>query len=688
MKILIVDDEPTIRSILKNIVEMRGHEAVEAGDGDDGFKKAALHKPDLIISDGLMPDTDGFHFLRNIRADKTLHSTPFIFYSGVYTGEDERKFAFSLGANGFIVKPKSVNDFWSEVEGVLRDLKPEPAVLKKDRDSLLEEEDYLKKYTAIVANKLEQKTKELEKSIEERSEIEDELRKKEEFYRTIIKDIPDLICRYLPDGTITYVNDLYCRYFGKTKEELIGHTFMPLIHEEDREMFEDYIKTIGRQNPVGDIEHRVVAPDGGIRWHHWRDRAIFDEDGNIKEFQGTGRDITDLKTALETIRENEEKFRAISASAQDAIILMDNDENILYWNESAERIFGYGSDEVMGKHLHILLVPEEYHQAYNGGFQKFKDTGEGPAIGKILELTAKKKDGTVFSVELSIASVKIKNRWHAIGILRDITERKKTEEQLKDYTENLEYAVARRTSEANEAMNQAVAANKAKSDFLAGMSHELRTPLNSIIGFSETLQDELFGSLNEKQKEYVEYILGSGRHLLSLINDILDLSKVEAGKVELEMSRFRLRELLEASMLLLKEKAFKHRINMTLEIGGDADIEIEADERRLKQIMFNLLSNAVKFTEDGGSVIVSVRLRDGDSIEISVSDTGIGIKPEDMGKLFKEFSQVESVYSKSKEGTGLGLALTKKLVELHGGRVWAESEFGKGSRFSFSIPLR
>lgn len=193
--------------------------------------------------------------------------------------------------------------------------------------------------------------------------------------------------------------------------------------------------------------------------------------------------------------------------------------------------------------------------------------------------------------------------------------------------------------------------------------------------------------LTAEEKEMIGYILSSGRHLLNLINDILDLSKVEAGKLELELSTFSLRDLLSSSIIMVREKAMKHNIKLSLEIEPDADIEVQADNRRLKQILFNLLSNAVKFTPDGGSVSLRAK-RNGDFIEVSVSDTGIGIKQEDMAKLFQPFQQLESTYTKEYEGTGLGLAITKRLVELHGGRIWVESEFNKKSVFTFVIPVK
>jgi len=245
---------------------------------------------------------------------------------------------------------------------------------------------------------------------------------------------------------------------------------------------------------------------------------------------------------------------------------------------------------------------------------------------------------------------------------------------------------ARLFREIEDKSRQIEAANRHKSEFLANMSHELRTPLNAIIGFSEVLQEKLFGELNEKQAEYIFDILTSGQHLLSLINEILDLSKVEAGRMELELSSFDLPLAIDNARTFVRERAVKHGI--TLDVDVDERLgEYIGDERKIKQILLNLLSNAVKFTPEGGRISITANKTD-NGAEISVSDTGIGIPPAELPTIFEEFRQVGGDYAHKKEGTGLGLTLAKKFVELHGGRIWVESEVGNGSTFRFTLPER
>ena len=217
------------------------------------------------------------------------------------------------------------------------------------------------------------------------------------------------------------------------------------------------------------------------------------------------------------------------------------------------------------------------------------------------------------------------------------------------------------------------------------MSHELRTPLNAIIGFSQVLRDSMFGPVNDKQAEYLDDIISSGNHLLSLINDVLDLSKVEAGQVELEVHPFSLREALERGVVMVRERATEDGIRLALAADPEVDV-VDGDERRIKQVIFNLLSNAVKFTPAGGEVDVTATRVNGE-IRVAVADTGPGVAPEDRDRIFEEFQQTETGVGQ-REGTGLGLALSKRFVELHGGRIWLESEPGRGSTFTFALPVR
>ena len=253
------------------------------------------------------------------------------------------------------------------------------------------------------------------------------------------------------------------------------------------------------------------------------------------------------------------------------------------------------------------------------------------------------------------------------------------EEKVQERTEELR----RQQAQLQEVNVQLEIADRHKSEFLANMSHELRTPLNAVIGFSEVLLDKMFGDLNAKQEEYLDDILSSGRYLLSLINDILDLSKVEAGR--LELGTFNLRQLLEGSLVMVKERALAHGITLSLEIADDVDT-LTGDERKVKQVLFNLLSNAVKFTPDRGKMSLAAT-KAGDMVQVAVRDTGVGIPAADQQRIFEEFQQVGRGLAEKTEGAGLGLTLAKKFVELHGGTVWGESTPGHGSTFTFTLPI-
>jgi len=406
------------------------------------------------------------------------------------------------------------------------------------------------------------------------------------------------------------------------------------------------------------------------------------------------RKIVECKQSEEAIIESEERYRTTLDNTQEGYFEVNLAGNFTFVNDAQCNDLGYTREELIGMNYKQYTDEKTTKKEYEL-FNRIYRTGEQI---KGFEGEFIKKNGTKGFNEISVSVIRNKEGKPVgfRGLSRDITERKRTEKAL------------------SQAKEKAELANRAKSEFLANMSHELRTPLNHIIGFTELVVDKQYGELNEVQEEYLKDVLQSSRHLLSLINDILDLSKVEAGKMELEVTKIHLRMILESSLSMVKEKAMAHRIRLLLDTNGSPE-EIQADERKLKQILYNLLSNAVKFTPEGGSVTLSVRyltFRDGQwitydeqpvglpldrddqlmrrkgLINISVQDTGIGIKDEDLQRIFDSFEQVDSSTNRRYQGTGLGLSLTRRLVELHGGRIWAESEGeGKGSKFILLIPV-
>jgi PAS domain S-box-containing protein len=368
--------------------------------------------------------------------------------------------------------------------------------------------------------------------------------------------------------------------------------------------------------------------------------------------------ITRHEKVEEHIKKSEEKYRSFLESTEDSIYMVDCNGNYQYMNP---------------KHLARLGIGNFCGRGYRDCHQASKTDVFMESVRRVYE-TGKTEQyeheyrGKWFIRSLSpIKDPLTKSVTSVIVISTDITVRKKAE-GIHNENERLAFA------------------NKAKSEFLANMSHELRTPLNSIIGFTELLGKKIAGDLNVKQERYVENVLNSSKFLLNLINDILDLSKVEAGKIELIIEKISLPIVIGETITLLKERASKNKVVLKKELDTDLDI-IEADKQRIKQILFNLLNNAIKFSKpEGGTVCVRTKM-DGATAKISVSDTGIGIRGEDLGKLFREFEQVNPDITRNYGGTGLGLAISKKLVELHGGRIWVESRFGEGSTFTFELPV-
>jgi hypothetical protein len=396
--------------------------------------------------------------------------------------------------------------------------------------------------------------------------------------------------------------------------------------------------------------------------------ALRNDQGGIIGYLLIGTDNTARKRVEaeqqkldQRLRDQHFYTRSLIESNIDALMTTDAAGIITDVNRQMEALTGCTRDELIGAPFRNYFTDADRAEA---GINRVL------AEGKVTnyELTARARDGKLTVVSYNATTFHDRDRrlQGVFAAARDVTELKRYEQTLQQKNVELEDA------------------SRMKSEFLANMSHELRTPLNAIIGFSEVLLERLFGDVNEKQADYLQDIHSSGRHLLNLINDILDLSKIEAGRMELEPSTFDLPSAIANAMALIRERAQRHGI--ALEMDVDAELgDVVADERKLKQILLNLLSNAVKFTPDGGRIDVRAR-QDESFVRIAVADTGVGIAQEDQEAVFEEFRQVGSNYTSKQEGTGLGLALTRRFVELHGGTIGVESEPGQGSTFTFTLP--
>ncbi|MBV9399429.1 MAG: PAS domain-containing sensor histidine kinase [Bryobacterales bacterium] len=379
----------------------------------------------------------------------------------------------------------------------------------------------------------------------------------------------------------------------------------------------------------------------------------------------------------------DQQLRELLEAAPDAIMQVDQAGSILLVNRAAESMFGYSRQDLLGQPIEIL-IPHEYREPHAGHRGKYRAHPSTRAMGSGLELSGLRRDGSRFPVEISLSPSHTDQGLRVTAIIRDMTERKRAEDKLR----KLQEAYIRDLTSSNHELalrnREIEQANRLKSEFLASMSHELRTPLHTIIGFSELLGEELEGPLNERQKRFVSHIHKDSIHLLELINDILDLSKIESGRLELRPEVFDLKAVVEESLAAFQ--TLSQAKSIALEANVAVAQPVEADRLRFKQILINLLSNALKFTPEGGRVDVECAVRESFAV-VSVRDTGIGIAKEAQQAVFDKFYQVGATTKGIREGTGLGLAITKRLVEEHGGRITLESEPGKGSRFTFTIPL-
>lgn len=493
-----------------------------------------------------------------------------------------------------------------------------------------------------------QRTRELENEIKERDKAEQSLRLTEERYHGVINSQTELITQFKTDGTFILVNEAYCRYVGKGKEELLGSSLYDVIPENEIPILKEYFASFSPARQHQSIENHVESSDGELRYFEWSNTAFFNDNGGVEEIQSVGRDITDRKVAEQSLVESEQRYRSLVELSPEAMLVID-DNRIVFANSAAEILFEATSSHGLIDKFFSDFIHADYRELAK---QRRKERLQQGWIA-FEEFEFLKSDGQAFSGEVGGVSVSWEGSKSGLLILRDITERKEVD--------------------------------RLKSEFISMVSHELRTPLTAIMGAVSLVLGGTLGNPPANMSEMLKIAKNNSEKLISLVNDILDFEKLQSDGMEFSFKEVELVELVSDAIEL--NQAYAEQFGVQFIMNGTAPTaSVKADRDRLEQVISNLLSNAAKFSSDGDKVKISV-IKNGENVRVEVSDSGPGIDEEYRDKIFDRFSQADSTDKRAVQGTGLGLSISKAIIDRHGGIIDFESNLGGGTTFFFELPI-
>ena len=661
-KILAIDDNNDNLISLKAIIQDAFPDSIiyTALNGPKGIELAIANDPDVILLDIIMPGIDGFEVCHQLKLDERVRDIPIVFLTAIKGDKENRIKALEAGADAFLAKPIDETELTAQIRAMIK--------IKAANQLKRDEKVRLQKLVTERTNKLELSRiatlnllEELKAENEVRRKTEEALRESEERFIHLFERAPLGYQSLDAEGRFIEVNAAWLTTLGYEREEVIGKWFGSFLAPEFVESFRErfpFFKAQGKVHSEFVMRHK----NGKQMYIAFEGRVGHREDGSFEKTHCILQDITESKKAEIALRESEKRYRLLVEQSPTGIAIHQNGK-FVYVNPAGLSIFGVEEVEKMiGKPVLSIVHPDSMEEV----IQRMKLVANGIAVPAIEEKLIR-FDGSVFIAEVIALSTTFNDKPAGQVIVWDITERKRAEVEL----------IA--------AKEKAEESDRLKSAFLANMSHEIRTPLNSIIGFSDLLTDPYYE--RQQHAEFARLIKINGNNLLSIINDIMDLSKIEAGHVQVKKRLFSVNQLMNDTHKDCSFKALEKGIELRLNQSDlSEEAFIESDETKLRQVLVNCVGNAIKFTEKG-FVEIGLKMKE-EYVLFHVKDTGIGIPVEYHEQIFERFRQVETGNTRKYGGNGLGLPISKCLIELLGGTIWMESDKGKGSTFYFKVPLK